>query len=94
MDLTTCTTFQFDENFEKSYLSNYLGIECFDKYHYRWIVLVIIPCLIFYGVIVPISTMIFAYLNKEKINTPTNIFKYDFMMRQPFRSKEASFWLS
>jgi hypothetical protein len=90
IDLIACRSFQFDDNFHESYLRNYLGIKCFDESHYFWIYFFIIPFFIFYGLLVPISTLIFAYLKKNEISK--NIFKFDFMMRQPFQSKNASFW--
>ena len=91
-ELITCSSFQFDELSTENYLKNYLGIECYDNFHYLWIYLIIIPFLIFYGMIVPISTIIFAYKNKEELKIETNIIKYDFLMRQPYISKYASFW--
>ena len=91
-ELITCSSFQFDEDLKGEYLSNYLGIECYDNFHYLWIYLLIIPSFIFYGMIVPISTIIFAYRNKDELKIEENIIKYDFLMRQPYISKDASIW--
>ena len=91
-ELITCSSFQFDKLSRGKYLKNYLGIECYDNFHYLWIYLIIIPCFIFYGVIVPISTIIFAYKNRDELKIEKNIIKYDFLMRQPYISKFASIW--
>jgi hypothetical protein len=92
IDVTACKSFEFDDNYTKSYLRNYLGIECFDDHHYFWIYFIIIPFFIFYGVLIPISILVLAYLKKDEIYQEKNVFKYDFMMRQPFQSKNASIW--
>jgi hypothetical protein len=92
IDLIACRTFKFDDDFQESYLRNYLGIKCFDESHYFWLYLVIIPFFIFYGGLVPISTIIFAHLKRKELRLEKNIFKFDFMLRQPFQSKNASIW--
>ena len=91
-ELITCSSFQFDEFSKGQYLKNYLGIECYDNFHYLWIYSIIIPFFIFYGLIVPISTIIFAYRNRDELKVEKNIIKYDFLMRQPYSSKFASIW--
>lgn len=91
--IVNCDSFQFDKSYEKKYLNNNLGIECFDDNHYIWIFSLVIPSFIFYGLIVPISTLILVYYKGEKMNLKENIIKFDFLMRQPFDFTHPSFWL-
>lgn len=91
LDLLNCENYKFDLVNEKSYLKNYLGIECFDNNHFKWIIFMIIPGLSLYALIVPLSTILFFYLKKSDFTSKINIIKYDFLMRQPFFYK-SSLW--
>ena len=91
-ELINCKNFKFDEFSEGNYLLNYLGIECYDNSHYFWIFLIILPSLFFYGLLVPISTVLYSYYKRNELKSEINIMKYDFLMRQAYSWKNSSIW--
>ena len=91
-ELINCQSFTFDESSSESFLKNYLGIQCYDHFHFIWIFAIIIPFFIFYGLIVPASTIYFSYYKRNELKIESNIIKYDFLMRQMFIWKNSSLW--
>ena len=82
-----CENFIFDDSFREQYLKNYLGIKCYTIDHYFWLNLIIIPSFVFYGALLPISIVIFMNIKQKIFHERRKIIQYDFLMRQPFKSK-------
>ena len=91
-EMINCENFQFDETYSENYLRNYLGIKCYTSQHYLWIFFIIFPSFVFYGMLIPLIIQIFTSLKKWSLYKRTNIIKYDFLMRQYFKTKKPSIW--
>ena len=92
LEMIKCENFQFKEIESRSYLKNYLGIECFTNNHNFWLLFIIVPLILFYGAFVPFSTLLYSLYKKKELEAKENIIKYDFLMRQPFEYRNSSFW--
>lgn len=91
-DMINCERLQLDNYTVEYYMKNYLGIKCYTQTHYFWIFFIIFPTFCFYGFLLPFSIQIFAYSKKSFFTERKNIIKYDFLMRQYFKSKNSSIW--
>lgn len=90
-ELVNCKHFIFSET-ESSYnLANFVGIQCYSTEFYFYIFFLILPSLILYALIVPLSTILFSWLNRNDFKNKATIIKFDFLMRQPFY-KYPSIW--
>jgi hypothetical protein len=90
-NILDCKTLQFDKENSESFLSNYLGIECYDDNHKFWIIFFLMPSLLIYAVLIPCSTIAFSFKKKSELATKNGILKYDYLMRQAF-FKNSSVW--
>ena len=67
-ELISCQNYKFDNSDSKSYLRNFLKIECFTESHNNWIFFIIIPSFSFYGAIIPFLITSFTQFKKKSWN--------------------------
>jgi hypothetical protein len=91
LEILNCKNFQYDDINNNFFLKKYLGVECFNSNHIFWILCLVLPSILIFGIITPLSTICFSYKNKHLFQEKQNILKYDFMMRQLFY-KHSSVW--
>lgn len=95
-DLLNCQNIIFndlEENDNRNFLKNHLGMECSSSDYYDWIYFMVLPGLIIYSLIIPLSILIFSYIKRKEFKKKITIIKFDFMMRQPYFCN-SSIWYS
>ena len=91
-EMVNCEDFKFDEYETKTFLRNYLGIECSGYSYFNWIYFIVGPSFFLYGILIPLTNLIFTNIKKIDESLKGNLIKYDLLRRQAFNPRHSSFW--